>query len=179
MTAARRSRKLLLPMATLLAAASIAIASGASFTSSSATAASTYAAGTLTQSNSKQAQAVFTGTNLKPGDTITGTVTIANTGSLPAVFTLNEVAPTNGFVVPARLQMTIAEDGEQIFAGTFGTVSPIALGEFAPGEERTYTYSTTLAADAPNAEQGRSATASYRWDAVQGAVQGFDTTGSN
>lgn len=179
LSAARRSRKVLLPMATLLAAASIAIASGATFSSSSANAASTYATGMLEQVNSKDAQAIFTGTNLKPGDTITGSVTIQNTGTLPATFSLNEVDAVNGFSDPSLLTMEITQGGSEVFAGTFGTVGTIDLGTFAAGESRTFTYSTTLDAATGNGDQGASATAAYRWDATQTAASTFDTTGSN
>jgi spore coat-associated protein N len=178
MTATARSRRLLVPMATMLAAGAIALASGASFTSSSANAASTYATGTLTQSNSRANEAIFTGTNLKPGDTVTGSVTIENTGTLAADFRLTETA-TNGFVDPSRLQLQIREDGDSIFSGTFGTADTIDLGTFEAGESRTYLYTAKLAQDAPNAEQGRTASASYAWDAVQGAPSTFAVTGSD
>ena len=176
-TTASRSRRLLVPMATLLAAAAVATASGASFTSQSNNAASVYATGTLSQSNSAPNAAIFTGTNLKPGDTITGQVTITNTGTLPADFTLTETA-TNGFTGDL-LSMTITQGGTTVYDGTFGGAGAIDLPTFAAGEARTYSYTTQLAAAATNAQQGRSASASYVWDATQTPASTFATTGSN
>jgi spore coat-associated protein N len=166
MTAPRR-RRILVPLATLLAAGALAIGSGASFTSQSTNPANLYATGTLTQSNSKAGTAIFNADNLKPGDTVNGEVTITNTGTLPATFTLTEEAD-NGFEDPNNLELTITEvGGAQIHTGTFGTAATQALGTFTAGEARTYRFSVTLAADAGNDEQGLTATGTYTWDAVQ------------
>jgi spore coat-associated protein N len=165
----RSSRRILAPLATLLVAGAIAVGSGASFTSQSANPANVYASGTLTQSNSKAGAAIFNLSNLKPGDTLNGSVTLTNTGSLPATFTLSELDAVNGFVDDDNLQLTItnAGSGAEVFSGTFGTVGSKVLGTFAKNEARTYKFSVQLAATAGNAEQGKSATALYQWDAVQ------------
>jgi spore coat-associated protein N len=163
----RRSRRVLAPLATLLAAGALVMGSGASFTSQSENPANVYATGSLTQDNSKANAAIFDVVNLKPGDTVAGEVTITNSGSLPAVFSLSETAD-NGFVTESNLQMRISEvGGGQVFAGTFGTAGVQPLGTFAAGEARTYRFSVVLDAGAGNAEQGRTATADYVWDAVQ------------
>lgn len=169
----RRSRKILAPLATVLAAGAIIVGSGASFTSSSTNPDNVYATGTLTQSNSKANEAIFNASNLKPGDELKGSVTITNTGSLPAVFTLTEDA-TNGFVDPTVLSLTITQNAQQIFSGTFGELTPVALGQFAPGESRTFDFSVVLAASAGNAEQGKTASATYTWDSVQTAAVVID-----
>lgn len=162
----RKLRKLLIPLTTLAAAGALAIGSGASFTSNSANAASVVASGTLTQSNSKSAAAIFNVANLKPGDTASGDVIITNTGSLPAVFSVTETA-TNGFVDKTNLVMTVTQGTTTVFSGTFGTMGTQALGTFAAGEARTYHFSSTLKSTSPNAEQGKSASAAYSWDATQ------------
>jgi spore coat-associated protein N len=163
----RRSRRVLAPLATLVVAGALAVGSGASFTSQSENPANVYATGTLTQDNSKANAAIFDVSNLKPGDTVNGEVTITNTGSLPAVFSLTETAD-NGFVTKSNLQMRISRvGGGEVFAGTFGTAGVRPLGTFAAGEARTYRFSVVLDADAGNAEQGRTATAGYVWDGVQ------------
>src|SRR6476620_2355883 len=99
--------KFLVPVATLLAAVALTAGSGADFVSTSVNTSNVYASGTLTQSNSKANTAIFSLTNLKPGDTVVGKVTITNTGTLPAAFRLTESA-TNGFVNKANLQLSIA-----------------------------------------------------------------------
>lgn len=160
-------RRLLLPMAGLLVATALAVGSGADFVSSSVNTSNAYTTGTLTQSNSKAGAAIFNLSNLKPGDTLDGTVTISNTGSLASTFTLNETA-TNGFTNKANLQLTITQQGvtAPIWSGTFGDLASLNLGTFAPGESRTFTFNTGLAQSAGNDEQGKTATATYTWDAV-------------
>ena len=168
---ASRSRRLLLPIAGLFAAAALTVGSGASFVSSSVNEANAYTTGTLTQTNSKANAAIFNLGNLKPGDTLNGTVTITNSGSLPSTFTLKETA-TNGFTTPANLKLTITQNGvtAPVWTGTFATLGTADLGTFAAGEARTYTFSTNLAQTAGNDEQGKTATATYTWDAVQTAA---------
>lgn len=172
---ASRSRRLLLPIAGLFAAAALTVGSGADFVSQSINTSNAYTTGTLTQSNSKNNAAIFTLGNLKPGDTLNGTVTITNTGSLPATFTLKETA-TNGFTDPAKLTLTIKQDGvtAPVWSGTFGQLSSVSLGDFAAGQARTYTFSTTLASSAGNEEQGKTASATYTWDAVQKQAETFN-----
>lgn len=166
---ASRSRRLLLPIAGLFAAAALTVGSGASFVSTSVNEANAYTTGTLTQTNSKANAAIFNLSNLKPGDTLNGTVTITNSGSLPSIFTLKETA-TNGFTTPANLKLTITEGTTTVWSGTFATLGTADLGTFAAGQAKTFTFSTTLAQSAGNDEQGKTATATYTWDAVQTAA---------
>lgn len=168
MSTNRSLRRALVPLTTLLAAGALVYGSGANFTSQSANADSFVASGTLTQSNSKANAAIFNVSNIKPGDTVNGQVTITNTGSLAATFSLTETA-TNGFADPTNLVMTVTQGSTTIYSGTFGGLGVKSLGTFAAGEARTYNFSTTLKNTAGNAEQGKSAKASYVWDAAQGA----------
>jgi spore coat-associated protein N len=169
-----RSRKrILIPLAGLLVAAAITVGSGADFIANSVNTNNAYATGTLTQANSKADSAIFNLTNLKPGDTLNGRVTITNSGTLPAVLTLSESA-VNGFATKSNLALTITgPGGATVWAGTFGdltTAGPVALGTFAASEAREYTFSVTLAQSATNAEQGKTATATYTWDSTQTAA---------
>lgn len=161
-------RKVLVPLATLLAAGAIAVGSGASFTSVTESPGSSFTTGTLTQSNSRADQAIFKMDNLKPGDTVSGTVTITNTGSMPSTFTLKETA-TNGFTKPENLTLTITDvtTAEKIWSGTLGTMGSDELGTWAAGEAHTFEFSAALALSAGNEEQGKTATASYTWNGVQ------------
>lgn len=164
------SRKVLVPLATLVAAGAVAVGSGATFTSDSANTISAVTAGTLTQSNSKADQAIFELTNLKPGDTLNSTVTLTNTGSLASTFSLTENGSTNGFSGDT-LSLSITDAaGTSVYNGTFGGLQDGAqqnLGVFAAGEARTYTFTVKLAQGAGNENQGKSAGAVYTWDAVQ------------
>ena len=167
--APRRSRRLLAPLATLAVAGALVVGSGADFVSTSANAQSVVASGTLTQSNSRADQAIFNVSNVKPGDTVTGQLKIRNTGSLPATFTVAETA-TNGFST-GSLSMTVTETKgtttSVVYSGAFGGFATKSLGLFAAAEERTFDWTVTLAQSATNADQGKSATASYVWNSTQ------------
>ena len=168
---ARRSRRVLVPLATLLAAGAVAVGSGATFTSTSSNAVSGVASGTLSQSNSAEGEAIFNLTNIKPGDVVTGQLTLTNTGSIPATFSLVEETSTNGFST-GSLELTITDKatGAEIYAGSFGGLQDGAateLGAFEPGAATTYLFEVALSQDAENGDQGKAASAVYRWDSVQ------------
>jgi spore coat-associated protein N len=165
------SRKLLVPLATLVAAGAIAVGSGATFTSHSGNTISAVTAGTLTQSNSKDGGAVFDLTNIKPGDTVNGSLTLTNTGSLPGRFSLTETASSNAFTGSLlTLVITDLTSGSTVYDGTFGGLvdgSATALGTYGAGDAHQLRFSVHLAEAATNLEQGKAASASYAWDAVQ------------
>jgi spore coat-associated protein N len=170
-------RKVLVPLATLLAAGAIAIGSGATFTSTSQNVGSSYTTGTLQQTNSKDNAAVFKLDNLKPGDTLTGTVTITNSGTLPATFKLTESGVTNEFA--DNLSMTVEDaSGTSVYDGGFGSLGTKALGTdaWSAGEARTYTFAVTLDDDTSNDFQGKAAGATYTWDATQTAGEAKTTS---
>jgi len=169
-------RKVLIPLATALAAGAIAIGSGATFTSQSTNGGNVYAAGTLTQSNNVTGS-LFNLVNLKPGDDITKTVTITNTGTLPADFSLAGTA-TNGFSADmlsfsikegnASLvtQSSLNATGAVALPSTASATTPASTA-WAAGESHTYTFEVALDYLAPNTDQGKSASASFTWDAIQ------------
>lgn len=167
-----RGRKALIPLATLLVASAIAVGSGATFTSETNNTISTVTSGSLTHTNTKDDQAIFTAADIKPGDKVEGTLTIENTGSLKADFSLTELASVNQFS-GENLTLTITDDvpnSEPVFDGTFGALADgtqVPLGTFAANEARTYTFVVELDANANNDEQGKTASASFRWDATQ------------
>jgi len=166
-----KTKKILLPLATLVAAGAIAVGSGATFTSTSANTISSVTSGTLTQSNSKANAAVFNLTNIKPGDVVNGSLTIKNTGSLPATFSLTETSSANAFTA-TNLTMTITNTttNKVVYTGTFGGLvdgTKNDLGLVAPGVSNDYTFSAKLASTTPNADQGKTASAAFQWDSVQ------------
>jgi hypothetical protein len=167
----KSTTKILFPLATLVAAGAIAVGSGASFSSTSGNTISAVTSGTLTQSNSKADQAIFNLTNLKPGDTLNGTLTLTNTGSLPAAFALTEVSSTNGFAgSDLTLDITDTTAGATVYSGTFGGLTDGAkndLGTWPAGAAHVFKYTVKLITDAPNADQGKSAGAVYSWSSVQ------------
>lgn len=165
------STKVLVPLATLAAAGAIAVGSGATFTSESNNTISAVTAGTLQQSNSKDGGAIFDLSNLKPGDTLNGSLTLTNTGSLPAAFSLTEKSSINGFSGSnLSLKITNTTTGASVYDGTFGGLVDGAktdIGVVEPGVANNYTFTVKLASGASNDDQGKSASAAYTWDSVQ------------
>ncbi|GAA6526954.1 TasA family protein [Intrasporangium sp. DVR] len=164
------SKKILVPLATLVAAGAIAVGSGATFTSTSNNTISSVASGTLTQSNSKANAAIFNVANIKPGDTVIGKVTITNTGTLPGTFSLKKVDSTNTFSNSLNLNITNQTTGVVVYNGPFGALvdgTAKDLGVYAAGASNTYVFTVTLALSAPDADQGKIASAGFTWDAVQ------------
>jgi hypothetical protein len=167
----KMSKKVLIPLATLTAAGAIAVGSGATFTSQTSNTISSVTSGSLTQTNSKADQAIFSLPTMKPGDTVNGTLTLTNTGSLPAAFSLTESSSTNGFTGDnLSLTITNTTSGATVYTGTFGGLQDgarTALGTMQPGAAATYKFVVQLAAATGNGDQGKTASAAYRWDAVQ------------
>jgi spore coat-associated protein N len=181
--ASRRNRRVLVPLATLLAAAGIAVASGATFSTSTAST-GLVASGTLKQVNSNSV--AFSKENLKPGDVVKGSVTITNDGSLPGTFEIVESQQLNTFAPAGDVTLVIVEKKE--VAGspvsttitsastTLGTMGTKQLGTYAAGESRTYDYTVTFSSAAANTQQGKRAETRYAFNSVQTAAETFEGT---
>ncbi|MFC7490742.1 MULTISPECIES: TasA family protein [unclassified Knoellia] len=174
-----RTKKILVPLATLTVAGAIAVGSGATFTSTTGNTISAVTAGSLTHTNSKSNAAIFNLSNIKPGDTVIGSVTLTNTGTLPAKFSLTETLSANAFGEKVagenylKLAIHNVTTNTSVYSGNFGGLvdgTATTLGDFAAGAVNTYRFTVTLDTDAPNSQQGLSANATYRWDSVQGAA---------
>ncbi|UMG94289.1 CalY family protein [Nocardioides sp. TF02-7] len=167
----KSSKKILVPLATLAAAGAIAVGSGATFSSETGNTISAVTAGSLEHTNSKDGQAIFTLKDMKPGDTVTGSLTLTNTGSLPAAFALVEKESTNTFT-GSNLTLTITDtaSGTDVYDGTFGGLVDGArteLGEWAPEEAHTYEFTVRLDEATTNVDQRKTAGATYTWTSVQ------------
>ena len=163
--------KVLVPLTVLLAAGALAVGSGATFSSETGNTISSVTSGTLLHSNSKDGLQIFGLNNIKPGDVVNGSVTITNTGSLPATFSLTETLSANAFTGDyLKLSVKNSTSGATVYAGTFGGLVDGAkndLGVVQPGVANTYVFSVSLAPEAPNTEQNKTASATYQWSSVQ------------
>lgn len=159
--------RVLLVLATLLAAVAVATGSGATFSSTSATRSNPLVTGTLLQTNSKTGAAVLSASGLRPGGQATGTVTIGNTGTLPATITLAETNATNTFAA-GSMTLRVVDDATStvVYDGDVGRLGTKTLAPFPAGASRTLTFTATLSASAPTTDQGKSAQADYTWNAV-------------
>jgi spore coat-associated protein N len=187
---AARPRRTIFALATALAAAGVAVGSGADFTSRSANPSNTFTAGTLTTDNSRDGAALFSPSNLKPGGAPqTGTVDIANDGSIGAAYTLTrdqltstDTGESNPAPFAAKLNLVVTdcgafsgsdapacEDGDAtVYSGTLAAMeSAVRLGDFAAGEKHRYVFAASLDASAGNEYQGDGSSARFVWDAVQ------------
>ena len=181
---ARRPRRALAALATVLAAVGVTVASGADFTAQSANPANVFSTGTLTMSNSRPDAAVLTASGLRPGESKDGTVDIANTGSLSGVFTLARGALNDsdgGTPLSSKLNAVIDDcgafdgttepvcgDGDDVnrYTGTVKDMTTHALGTFSGGEKHRYRFRVTLDGSANNAYQGDSSTVGFVWNAA-------------
>ena len=177
-------------LAVVLAAVGITVGSGANFTAKAANPANTFTAGTLSIDNSRgngsAASAILTAPNLKPGDSVNGTVDIQNQGSLPGAFTLSTSAAQDSTVVSllGQLDVRIEDCGPYTNNNTSpptcgsaastvltatGTklngVGTIDLGSFAAGEKHRYKFDVTLPSSTGTSFQGKTASIAFDWDA--------------
>jgi hypothetical protein len=169
-------------LALVLVAVGVAVGSGADFSASSANPGNTFTAGTLTMDNSKDNAAILTvGTsNMKPGDSATGTVDITNTGSLAGTFSLSRDQLTNSdganpmsdqidlVVEDCGTDLTCGAGDTNVYTGTLTAMnSSFNLGNFPDGVGHRYEFTATFNSSAGNVYQGDNTSARFVWDAVQ------------
>ena len=178
---AAHPRRTIGALAVVLAAVGITVGSGANFTAHAANPANTFTAGTLTIGSSASS-ALFNATNLRPGQTVNGTVDIQNTGSLSGAFTLStsNVVDTNQLL--NQLDLKVEDCG--VFTGTDGATAPNcagtnfvyngkanavgtpSLGNFAGSAKHRYQFSVTMPTGIANSFQGKTASVEFDWDAA-------------
>ena len=175
---------------TLMLAAAAVVGSGADFTASSANPANTFAAGTLSILNSKEGTAVLTASNLRPGNSSTGTVDIQNTGGLSGAFTLSRTAPVDSDGVnplSSKLNLTVVDcgtfvgataptcgDGDDVTKYGSGTIAQMgttghlvtALGTYAANDKHRYQFTVQLDSSAGNVYQGDTSSVEFDWNAA-------------
>lgn len=164
-------RKVLVPLATLLVAGTVAVGSGASFTSSTAST-TAVSSGSVTHVNDVTSLAVE---NIKDGDTITGSVTIENTGTLDSTLTLAETGATSGFV-DGDLDLRLTQGSTVLYDGTFGGLvdgRTLDLGALPVGATTTVTFAVTLTESTDNTNEGRTAQAAFQWVSTQEEGEGL------
>jgi hypothetical protein len=188
---ARRPKRTLGALAIALLAAGVAVGSGADFSSRTANPANTFTAGTLVMDNSKDAAAIFSPSNMKPGGAPqTGTVDIENKGSLEAAFTLlrdqldsTDSGATNPTAFATKVNLVVTDCGEydgataptcgdagdtEVYGGTLAAMDGAqGLGDYAAGEKHRYQFAAGLDSTAGNEYQGDSSSVRFVWDAAQ------------
>jgi hypothetical protein len=170
----------ILVLVALAALAAVALAQVESAPAARLTA--TAAAGSFEVTNSDDGQPIFAATDIAPGGSADGTVTIEDTGSAAATLVLHrgDVVDSPGLgggLLSDRLQLAVVDvtvpgAPHTVYAGPLATM---AVGELEPGEARTFEFTATLPdAGEPtfqNAVQAASTTVAYTWIAA-GAGEG-------
>jgi hypothetical protein len=113
-----------------------------------------------------------------PGDTVTGTVVVANEGDAPGRFifgtdSLVDRPGSGGGSLAKALQVTLTDITDsnhprRVYSGALSGLSGIDLGSFAPGATRTYRIAATLQPQTVSgtAVADGSLALSFQWTAV-------------
>jgi spore coat-associated protein N len=176
---AAHPRRTIAALAVVLAAVGITVGSGANFTASAANPTNTFTAGTL-NIGSSTSSALFNATNMRPGDTVTGSVDIQNTGSLSGAFTLGTSGANDPNGLLGQLDLKVEDCGvfsggtpptctgsNIVYTGKANAVpAAVSLGTFDGGAKHQYKLDVTLPSVTTNAFQGASATVQFDWKAA-------------
>jgi hypothetical protein len=138
--------------------------------------------GAVSIANSRDAQALFSATSMRPGEGVSGTVTIGNSGDIVGVFSVRasgvvDTPGPNGGLLSERVDLRLFDvtgNGPPIpvFTGHPADFSGLALGTFAPGEERDYLFTATLPDRGVNDNdyQGAGLSLGFEWRAATTGV---------
>ena len=141
------------------------------------------ATGELKVTNSRNGQAIFQASGLAPGRSVTGTVQLANTGSLAGALTLSQLdvldqPGVNGGRLSDAVQLNIQDitggSSIPVYGGQLRSVGTRPLGSLAPGQSRTYRFTASLPdsgvpaspTSGDNAFAGSGVSVRYAWTAT-------------
>jgi len=133
----------------------------------------TQATGDLQLSNSQDGQAIFQASGLAPGRSVTGTVRLTNSGTLPGDLALqqldmNDQPGPGGGRLSNIVSLDIADvtggSSIPVFSGPLGGLGSRSLGAIGPGEARAFRFTASLP-DTDNAFAGSGLTVRYAWNA--------------
>lgn len=123
-------------------------------------------------SNSRDGQAILSASNLRPGDSVQGQVTIANQGDGPGEFTLlqrlrSEAAGPGGGRLFDRLTVEVRGTGGAgglVYSGPMSALAAAPLGRFEQGDSRTYSFVVSFpSGSGDDAFQAASVSVDYEW----------------
>ena len=134
------------------------------------------ASGAVHIANNRAEHAVFSAAGMRPGESVSGAVTIGNDGDRPGQFAvrptgLDDVAP-NGGKLSERVELVLfditnLQNPKTIYAGVPKDFDQKSLGVIAPGQERDYLFAATLPdGEDDNQYQGAALSLGFEWSAV-------------
>jgi hypothetical protein len=137
------------------------------------------AGGSLTLSNSNEGSAILALGGMRPGDSVDGTVTIGNTGTLPgdlalSISNLVDTPGAGGGALSGELDLVITDITNSgspvvVYTGKIAALTPAALGTLAAGVSRTYEFRVLFpdaGLGAENAYQGSAMSVQFDWTAT-------------
>jgi spore coat-associated protein N len=168
---------LVLSFAMALAAIGLAVAAPGGVLSQDPAGAEVQAAsGAVSISNSRAGQAVFSAAAMRPGEGVSGTVTIGNDGDHPGRFAVRaigvqDVVGPNGGKLSERVELVLfdvtnVQHPVTVYAGTPAAFAQVDLGVLAPGHGREYLFAATLPDGADNRFQGAALSLGFEWSAA-------------
>ncbi|MTV27749.1 hypothetical protein FTX61_20370 [Nitriliruptoraceae bacterium ZYF776] len=175
-TATSRSRWLLPTLTGVVSLALVAFMIGsvttAVWTDTTENEGNTWATGQVALTDDDGGVAMFTVTDMVPGDTVTNDITVTNESSVPLAVTLYGEDLADDAGLAEALALTITADGAEVYTGTvagFATAhadwaSGTGTSTFAAGGAQTYAFTVTLDPDASDALQGTSAGIDFVWE---------------
>jgi hypothetical protein len=133
-----------------------------------------FTAGSLTMNRSGSG-AIFSSAAMKIGDSVTGSVTITNSGNLAGAYILSG-SSSGSSSLGSQLQLKIYKDvdssGVPVYSGALSGFSSADLGTFAAnGDAHTFYFHVTLPSTGTDAGdnvfQGLASSATFTWSATQ------------
>jgi hypothetical protein len=133
----------------------------------------------LTLSNDKEGAAILSLGGMRPGDSVTDTVTLGNTGTVPGDLSLStsnllDTPGAGGGAIAGELDLVIrditnAGSPVTVYSGKIDALTPLALGTLAAAASRVYEFRASFpdaGAGAENAFQGSAVSVQFDWTAV-------------
>ena len=136
------------------------------------------ATGVVSLSNSRGGGAIVNAHDISPGETVTGSVDIQNSGDSAAALRLSQspvddVAGVGGGHLSDALSLAVDDvsAGRRIYQGAMSAFPGVALGTLHGGQSHRYRFTVTMADVSGSAYQGASTAVRYDWtgDAAAGS----------
>ena len=135
------------------------------------------AGGSVRITNSKEGRAIITASAMRPGQRVSGTVRIGNSGTQRGRFAVRPLALNDvpkgllsQHVELALFDITNVLAPTIVYAGSPARFGQVALGTIAPGAHRDYRVEMMLPPSADNRFQGSSLTLGLEWNATADPV---------
>jgi hypothetical protein len=135
--------------------------------------------GSLTLSNDKEGAAILSLGGMRPGEFVTDTVTLGNTGTLDGDFSLAtsnllDTPGGGGGELSGELALRIRDVTNAglpvtVYNGKIDALTPLGLGNLAAGDSRVYEFRVSFPDAGPGAEnafQGSTMSVEFDWAAV-------------